>query len=228
MIDAIRHISIFDPDLFAGKRVDVIGAGAIGSRVILALAKLGISNIHVWDFDTVAAHNIANQVFGNDDVGKLKVDAVAELVERQTGTVITKHPVKVEGGEPLGPVVFVLPDTMDSRKTIFEKSLRYRPSVALMIEVRMGTDNGRVYAINPCEPAQVKYWEGTLYTDAEAEVSACGTALSVGATADVLSGLATWYLIRWFAYASGVADTQAPEWSTIIGLRPNNMLVGAI
>ena len=73
-IDTRRHIDVFSPDLFGKRRIDVIGAGATGSRVVLALAKLGLDNIHVWDFDHVEAHNIANQVFGLADIGKLKID----------------------------------------------------------------------------------------------------------------------------------------------------------
>jgi molybdopterin/thiamine biosynthesis adenylyltransferase len=228
-VDALRHLKVFDPGQFANRRVDVIGAGATGSRVVLELAKLGIQNIHVWDDDVVAEHNIANQVFGNDDIGKLKVEALAEFVQRQTGTAITMHPVKVLGGEQLGSIVFLLTDTMESRKAIWEKSLKYKAHVALMVETRMGADSGRIYAINPCEPSQIQYWEGTMtYTDAEAETSACGAATTVGATAACISSIAVWHLIRWFSYQNAAPGSILPELSTIVGLQPLNLVAGEI
>ncbi len=218
-VDTIRHQRVFDPDMFGERRVDVIGAGAIGSRVAMGLAKLGIKHIHVWDFDTVEPHNIANQIFGNDDIGKLKVDALAELVKRQTGTDITKHPGKYETGcEALGQIVFLATDTMASRKEIWEASIRFKTSVELMVEARMGADNGRLYTVIPAIIEQVRLWESTLYTDAEAEVSVCGTSTTVGATADVISGLAVWQMIRWFDWTRSGSD--APEVELIFGLKP--------
>src|SRR5215813_5940026 len=90
-VDITRHVEVFSRDAFGNKRIDVIGAGATGSRIVLSLAKLGLENIHVWDFDTVEGHNIANQAYGMGDIGKLKVDALHDLVKAQTGLSIHKH-----------------------------------------------------------------------------------------------------------------------------------------
>ena len=46
----------------------VIGCGAIGSHVCEELARLGISNVHLYDFDTVSSHNITNQMFKTNDI----------------------------------------------------------------------------------------------------------------------------------------------------------------
>ena len=84
MIETLRHLNVFNPEIFGHKRIDVIGIGATGSRIVLSLAKLGIESIHVWDFDEVADVNIANQVYGLEDVGKQKVDALKAIVMRDT------------------------------------------------------------------------------------------------------------------------------------------------
>lgn len=218
MIDPLRHMEVFSPDAFGNRRVDVIGAGATGSKVVLSLAKLGIQNIHVWDFDKVEPHNIANQVFGNDDVGKLKVDALKEIVQRQTGTVIHTHAERVDGTQELGAVVFLLTDTMASRKEIWTKGLKFKLRTKLMIETRMGADSGRVYTINPSKLPEVKGWESTLYDDKVAETSACGATTSVGPTAGFLSELAVWQLIRWFSIEEGREDELDHE--IVFSLRP--------
>lgn len=218
IIDASRHLSVFSPNAFGTRRVDVIGCGAVGSRVVLSLAKLGVEHIHAWDFDTVAEHNIANQAFGLSDIGESKVDALARLVTRDTGTAISTHNERVDGSQQMGDVVFLLTDTMASRREIFEKSLKYKLMTKLVIETRMGSDNGRVYAINPNKRNHIRAWEETLYTDDEAEVSACGASVSVGPTAELIAGLAVWQMIRWFSVEQGGEDSLENE--TILSMRP--------
>ncbi|MBX9686178.1 MAG: ThiF family adenylyltransferase [Candidatus Obscuribacterales bacterium] len=218
MINAIRHLSVFDPQAFGTRRIDVIGAGATGSKVVLSLAKLGLTNIHVWDFDQVEAHNVANQVFGNDDIGKNKVDALKEIVERQTGTQIHVHNERVDGSQELGAVVFLLTDSMSSRKEIWERGIKFKPRTKLLIETRMGADSGRVYTLNPCKAPLVKGYEGTHYSDEFAQVSACGASTSVGPTAGFISELAVWQLIRWFAIEEGGDDQLNNE--IVFAMRP--------
>jgi len=205
-VDPLRHLSVFSPHAFGQRRVDVIGCGATGSRIVLSLAKLGVENIHVWDFDVVEEHNIPNQAFGMSDIGLNKAVALAALVKAATGTEITVHEEKVDGTQMLGEVVFLLTDTISSRKEIWNGALKYKLKTNLLIETRMGADNGRVYSINPNKPGHIKAWEGTLYDDNEAEVSACGASVSVGPTAETISGLAVWQMIRWFSIENGGDD----------------------
>jgi len=57
----------------------VLGAGGIGSAVAFALARLGVSKIILWDFDTVDVTNLNRQIlFSKEQVGLLKVEAAAE------------------------------------------------------------------------------------------------------------------------------------------------------
>lgn len=210
-IDTLRHQSIFSPEEFGHKQVDVIGVGATGSRVALSLAKLGIENIHIWDFDTVAEHNIPNQIFGPSDIGQLKVDCTARIIKEATGTKLSTHAEKVDGSQTLGQVVFLLTDTMKSRQEIWAGALKYHLGTSLVIETRMGADNGRVYSLNPNQPSHIKAWEETLYDDAAAEVSLCGAAISVGPTAEIISGLAVWQMIRWFNIGQGKEGEEENE-----------------
>ena len=219
-IDITRHLDVFSRDAFGNKRIDVIGAGATGSRIVLSLAKLGLENIHVWDFDKVEPHNIANQAFSQADIGKFKVDALADLVTAHTGLKLHTHNERVDGSQALGDVVFLLTDSMASRKQIWDKGIRYKMRTKLMIETRMGSDQGRVYTINPTAPAQVKGWESTLYSDEVAEVSACGASISVGPTAEFMSGLAVWQLIRWQAIEQGKTANDNLDHEIIFFLRP--------
>ncbi|MDK8879863.1 ThiF family adenylyltransferase [Corynebacterium sp. MSK008] len=57
----------------------VIGAGGLGCPIMQTLAATGVGHITVWDDDTVDITNIHRQIlFGADDVGRRKIDVVAE------------------------------------------------------------------------------------------------------------------------------------------------------
>ncbi len=221
MIDASRHRTIFSPEKFGERQIDIIGVGATGSRVALELAKLGVTNIHAWDFDLVERHNVANQIYGQNQIGQPKVRALQEMIEEQTGTKISVHQERVDGSQPLGEIVFLLTDTMSSRQEIWQKGLRYKPNINLVIETRMGTDTGRVYTITPYEPNHVMAWEATLHDDnmPGVERSACGSAQSLGPTAGLLADLAVWQLIRWFSISEDNTDDSL-ENEIVFSLRP--------
>jgi molybdopterin/thiamine biosynthesis adenylyltransferase len=213
----LRHESVFPAQLFNPTRVDVVGCGALGSRVAMSLAKLGLEDIHIWDFDTVAEHNIPNQLFGNDQVGRNKNEALCDLINTATDTECTPHG-KCDGSEPFGPVVFMCVDSMKIRKELWEAQIKYQPFVSLLVESRMGADSGRVYAVRPCEPKHIELYEATLYGDEQAEVSACGSTISVGPTAELVSGFAVWQFMKWFRWSQKMTDKD---------IEPENELVFA-
>lgn len=193
-------------------QIGFIGTGATGSRAILVAAMLGAKNIHVWDDDKVESHNVPNQAFGNGDVGKLKVEAVRDLVRAKTGIEITIHPERVYGTTTgLGNVVFLLTDSMKSRKEIWEGAIKNHPDVSLMIETRMGAMLGRIYSIDPNDGKQIEFWESSLYTDEEAPRSACGATISLGPCAGAIADLALIQLVRWVASKSGSQDKPEAE-----------------
>lgn len=234
MLDVMRHIEVFSPEAFGDTRVDFIGVGATGSRMVLSAAKLGIRNIHVHDFDVVESHNVPNQIFGIQHVGTPqtpKVNALYDIIKEFTGTEITVHTERVDGTQQLGDVVFLLVDKMQVREEIWRKGIRYKRNIKLMVETRMGKNNGRVYALNPSDPRHVRGWETTLYSDEAAEVSACGTSISVGPTAEVVSGLAVWQLIRWHQLQEELKANKVPtdpfENELIFSLQPMMMFTSS-
>ena len=217
MIEPLRHMSVFSPQRFGDKEINVIGAGATGSKLVMELAKLGCENIHVWDFDTIESHNIANQLFGNQHIGMPKVEALQSIVKEYTGTEITIHNEEVVD-QPLSGIVFLLTDTMSSRKEIWENCIKFKLAIELMVETRMGVDNGRIYTINPKSLEEIKMWENTLVDDDVAEVSSCGSSISVGPTSSILAGWAVWQMIRWHDILSGQSEDML-EHEIIFALR---------
>lgn len=196
MIDATRHNSVFDPGAFGKRRVDVIGVGATGSKLALTLAKLGVMNLHVWDFDTVEPHNLANQAYSQRHLGMNKAQAIAEIAQEATGWPVTAYHRPYEGGQ-LGEFVFAMPDTMSARRLLFD-ALRFSMTTQRVFDPRMGAGEGQIYSYRPTLPADRERYERTLFSDDDAhvQVSACGTAITVGPTGDVLVGLLAWQFIN--------------------------------
>ncbi len=78
-------------------RVLVVGAGGLGSPVILYLAAAGVGTIGVVDFDTVSLSNLQRQIaHRTQDVGRLKVDSAADAVSAiNPGVKFVAHPVRL-------------------------------------------------------------------------------------------------------------------------------------
>ncbi len=63
--------------------VTVVGAGGIGGPALQYLAAAGIGSLSVIDDDRVSLDNLQRQIlFGTDDVGRPKVEAARQAIER--------------------------------------------------------------------------------------------------------------------------------------------------
>ena len=194
-MDLRRHVELFDPEEFTTP-ITIIGAGATGSFVAYQLAKLGIEDITVYDFDKIEPHNIPNQLFGINDVGEMKVDALKERIYNDTGIEIKIVADKFTT-QRLSGVVIMQVDSMKERGRIFNQHIYLKPNVKLMIESRMGLDMGRVYNINPIDLKSSKRYQESLYGDEDSEVSACGASMTVITSAINIASMVVRQVINW-------------------------------
>jgi predicted ThiF/HesA family dinucleotide-utilizing enzyme len=169
--------------------ITVIGVGAVGSYAVLQLAKQGYRDITAWDFDTVENHNLPNQLYGPQDVGLLKVEALRRRVLDATGIAIKAVPERFEGGELSGAILTFV-DTMHGRRQIWEKSACGRTAVRLYVEARMGISHGIIYSVDPTNDRHRERYEKTLYADDQADESACSNR-AIAPSVAALSGLST-------------------------------------
>ena len=165
-----RQLDLCPPDKLTFP-VTVIGAGAIGSATVVTLAKMGCSNITVWDEDVLAEHNVSNQLCLPEYVGFAKVDALAHLVEMLSGTQI-KPLSSSYRGQRLEGVVISAVDSMTARQLIW-KSVKMRRQVDLFIDARMGAEILRLYTLRPVDLDACEFFEQNLYGSEEAEQLPC-------------------------------------------------------
>ena len=84
----------------------VLGAGGIGCGVALALARMGIKEIIIVDFDTVDPSNLNRQLlFGKDDIGQRKVDAAAKALQNAHAYSTTVTPIHTDAVGNWGTIV---------------------------------------------------------------------------------------------------------------------------
>lgn len=115
--------------------VHILGAGGIGSWTVLLLAKMGCSNIIVYDHDKVEDHNVASQFFKEEQLDKYKVDALKDNVLEQTGVEIeTTTDIKEEEQIKDGLIIMAL-DSMGERIRLGNI---YKDREIFIIDGRMG------------------------------------------------------------------------------------------
>ena len=81
MMDYSRIENAVDVRHLQQATIVVVGAGGSYS-LVTSLARMGVGNITVLDFDTVEASNIVRQGYEQTDIGQYKVDALGKAVKR--------------------------------------------------------------------------------------------------------------------------------------------------
>ncbi len=76
--------------------ITLCGAGALGSLLADNLARQGVRQLTVIDFDRIEAHNVGTQIFGQSDVGAKKVDVLKSHLFRSVAIEITTHGRRLE------------------------------------------------------------------------------------------------------------------------------------
>lgn len=63
-------------------RVGIAGAGGLGSNIAIALARVGVGQLVIADFDLVEPSNLNRQQYFTDQIGQPKVEALKENLRR--------------------------------------------------------------------------------------------------------------------------------------------------
>lgn len=164
---------LFNPEL--ARPIELIGVGSVGSHLAMGLAKMGFTDIRVWDDDFVASHNVPASLYGRNDVGALKVHALRRRVEDDTGVLLDIVPEKYSGEAfKRQSVVIACVDKMAARKVIWE-TIRGKQSVQLYCDTRMNATYVEVLALVPFKAQDAKRFDGLWFPDTEASTQMCGS-----------------------------------------------------
>ncbi len=151
MAEYLRQQSLINQEKLSEMRIVIIGSGAIGSFTALALTKMGVQRMTLWDKDTVENHNISNQFYNKDALGLSKVSAVAAECKRFTPTGVDIESIReFYNGQSLDSfdVVIALTDNIEGRAAALEAAKKSE-KCQLYIDGRMGAEIFRSFAFNP-------------------------------------------------------------------------------
>lgn len=179
-----KSFEFFNPDTCTD-RIHLIGCGSVGSAVAELLARFGLKNVSLYDFDVVEEHNLANQMFTTKNLYKPKIEGVYDRwveINPETSKTIKMYP---DGwnGQKLSGYVFLCVDNIDLRRKIVEEN-RYNLNIKAMFDFRTALTTAQHYAADWSVDNDIAYLLDQMdFSHEEAEknvpVSACKVALCV-------------------------------------------------
>lgn len=194
-----KHRDFFNPESFSDE-IHIIGCGAVGSTIAEQLARLGIKELHLYDFDKVSEHNITNQMYYTEQIGQEKVFALHNILSAINPEIkLHLHAKGWDQGTPLAGYVFLAVDDIDTRKLIIQDNF-FNPQIKAMFDTRMRLTDAQHFAAL-WTPEGKKFLVDTMnFTKEEAAaatpMSACGTTLSVTPTVRIICSLAVANLVN--------------------------------
>jgi tRNA A37 threonylcarbamoyladenosine dehydratase len=139
-----KHLEFFDP-ILVKESVHIIGLGAIGSHIAELLARLGIENFHIYDYDKVEDKNVANQMYFIKQEGDFKVHAVEDVIRGINPDAKIETYINGWNKHVLSGYVFICVDSIAARKQIVEDNM-YNDYVKAMFDFRMRLSDAQHYA----------------------------------------------------------------------------------
>lgn len=184
-MDLSKSYEFFQPEMITD-RIHIIGCGSVGSTVAELLMRFGLTKFALYDFDEVEPKNIVNQMFFADDIGRPKVEAVADMMRRINKDVDIKLVPDGWHGQRLSGYIFLCVDSMKIRNEIVARNIG-NPNIKAMFDFRTRLTDAQHYAADWAKPKSVINFQKTMaFTDEEAAaatpMSACKVTLCVAPT----------------------------------------------
>lgn len=164
------------------KTVTLAGVGGIGSYVGFLLARMKPASMFIYDDDIVEAVNMSGQLYGQSDLGRPKVFALAEMIRNYAGySSVFAINERFTNESEASDVMICGFDNMAARKLFFNKWLSHVQSKSeeerkncLFIDGRLAAEEFQVLCIKGDDEYNInRYNDEFLFSDAEADETIC-------------------------------------------------------
>lgn len=163
------------------QRIVLAGLGGIGSYVSLLLARLGPSELYLYDDDIFESHNMSGQFVGSNDVGKAKATVAMERAIEFGNYLPSLYLSKYEYGKGVKlPVMICGFDNMKARKDYYKSWKDYvqsgevDPKECLFIDGRLLAEEYQIICITGDDTySQEDYEKVYLFDDEDVEEEDC-------------------------------------------------------
>lgn len=163
-------------------KVIIAGLGGIGSNVAFQIARMIPLNLTLYDADEVELANMAGQLYSLADVGKNKVDAIADMIRLYTSiNTVNAIPQNFTARTEPGDIMICGFDNMRARSVFFtswknhieNKSMKERAK-CLYLDGRLSMDCLQVLCIKGDDEYNIdRYNKEFLFSDIDADATVC-------------------------------------------------------
>lgn len=164
------------------KTVILAGIGGIGSYVGFLLARMKPASMFIYDDDIVEAVNMSGQLYGQSDLGKPKISALAEMIRNYAGySSVFAVSERFTDESEASDIMICGFDNMEARSTFFRKWVNhvYNKSEeergnCLFIDGRLAAEEFQILCIKGDDEYNItRYRNEFLFSDREAEETIC-------------------------------------------------------
>lgn len=164
------------------KTITLAGVGGIGSYVGFLLARMKPAFMFIYDDDIVEAVNMSGQLYGQSDLGRPKVSALAGMIRNYAGygNVFAMTERFTDESEASDIMICGF-DNMAARRLFFNKWVNHVQSKpeeerknCLFIDGRLAAEEFQILCIKGDDEYNInRYNDEFLFSDAEADVTIC-------------------------------------------------------
>ena len=164
---------------------------------------MGVPWLQLVDFDVVEPANLASQGFLEKDLGRAKVDAVADLCRKiNHGLELDPVAARFRRSMKIGSILFCCVDHIETRRQIWE-IVQHRTN--FFCDGRMAAEVLRVVTVADAEAG--RRYPDTLFAGQEAYAGSC-TAKSTIYCASIAAGLMLSQFTKWLRHLPVDFDCQ--------------------
>lgn len=164
------------------KIVTLAGVGGIGSYVGFLLARMKPAFMLIYDDDIVEAVNMSGQLYGQSDLGRPKVSALAGMIRNYAGYGnVFAMTERFTNESEASDIMICGFDNMAARRLFFNKWVNHVQSKpeeerknCLFIDGRLAAEEFQILCIKGDDEYNInRYNNEFLFSDAEADVTIC-------------------------------------------------------
>lgn len=164
------------------KTVILAGVGGIGSYVGFLLARMKPASMFIYDDDIVETVNMSGQLYGQSDLGRTKVSALAKMIRNYAGySSVFAINERFTNESEASDIMICGFDNMAARRLFFNKWVNHVQSKpeeerknCLFIDGRLAAEEFQVLCIKGDDEYNInRYNNEFLFSDAEADETIC-------------------------------------------------------
>ena len=175
-----RNKGILELDVLETKRVMIVGLGSFGSQIAIELAKAGVGQFALFDFDRIELHNLARHTCTTKDLGRLKTDAIYDaIIGKNPYAQVDRFAVNInehiadgllDAEVEKADIVICATDNNQSRFNLSQALVRHR-KVGIFGRAITRAEGGDVFRYRPGGPCYCCLVGSGVFNATEEEVS---------------------------------------------------------